>query len=109
MPIWILYFNLKDGVSEERAFAFIKKYKELFENGEVKVEGLGSVKLYRHHMFGANRRAYQLHHEFKDFATFDRFTSLLETDTKFRNLLEEWFNIMDFKTHYDDFVREVPL
>ena len=68
MPLYICYFNLKDGVSEEE---FYKKSKEILGHIEGKVEGLGSGKLYRHHhvVGGANPRMYQMHIEFRDFGT----------------------------------------
>ncbi len=108
MPLYIMYFNLKDGVSEEE---FAKKSKEWLSYVEGKIEGAdtSSAKLYRHHFFGANRRVYQLHLKFKDFGTWDRFTALLEKDAKATKLLEEWQNLFDFNTHYDEFVREIPL
>ena len=99
-----MYFNLKDGVSEEE---FVKKTKEFIDSS--KVEGLGSSKLYRHHAFGANPRLYQMHIEFKDFGTWDRFLAFLEKDEKSARLFEEWHDLMDYKTHYDEFVREIPL
>jgi len=40
------------------------------------------VKLYRHHFFGANRRVYQMHFEFEEFAEWDKFSALLEKNTK---------------------------
>lgn len=107
MPLYIMYFNLKDGVSEEE---FVKKSKELSEYLEGKVEGLGSVKLYRHHFIGTDQvRIYQMHNEFKDFGTWDRFTNLCEKDAKAARLLVEWQNLFDFNTHFDEFVREIPL
>jgi len=104
MPLYIMYFNLKDGVSEEE---FVKKTKEFLDSG--KVEGIGSAKLYRHHLFGANRRVYQMHLEFEDFGAWDRFSTFLEKNAKAAQLMKEWHNLMDYKTHYDEFVREIPL
>ena len=106
MPFSITYFNLKDDVDEEE---FIKKSKEFFGYLQGKIEGLGYPKLYRHHGFGANRRTYQIHFEFKDFGTWDRFSALLEKDAKSAKLMKEWHNLMDFKTHYDEFIREILL
>lgn len=106
MPLYIMYFNLKDGVTEEE---FAKKSKEWLSYVEDKLEEHGCTKLYRHHFFGANRTVYQMHYEFKDFGTWDRFTALLKKDPKAARLLEEWQNLFDFNTHYDEFVREIPL
>jgi hypothetical protein len=108
MPLYIMHFNLKDGVSEEE---FAKKLKKWLSYVEGKIEGAdtGSAKLYRHHFFGANRRVYQMHLKFKDFGTWDRLTALLEKDAKAAKLLEEWQDLFDYNTHYDEFVREIPL
>ena len=106
MPLYIMYFNLKDDVSEEE---FVKKSKEFLGYLQGKVEGLGSGKLYRHHAIGTNPRAYQMHIEFKDFGTWDRFLALNEKDAKSARLYQEWQNLVDMKTHYDEFVREIPL
>jgi len=107
MPLYIMYFNLKDGVSEEE---FVKKSKELSDYLAGKVEGLGSVKLYRHHFIGTDQvRIYQMHNEFEDFGTWDRFTDFLEKDAKAARIFEEWQNLYDFNTHFDEFVREIPL
>ena len=105
MPLYIMYFNLKDGVSEEE---FVEKSKEWLSCVEG-LEGLGSARLFRHHFFGANRRTYQMHVEFEDFGTFDSMSASLEKDAKSARLLEEWQNLFDFKTHSDEFVREIPL
>ena len=43
MPLYIMYFNLKDGVSEEE---FAKKSKEWLSYVEDKLEEHGSTKLY---------------------------------------------------------------
>jgi len=106
MPLYIMYFNLKDDVSEEE---FVKKAKEWVSFVKGKVEGLGSMKLFRHHAFGANRRTYQMHTEFKDFGTWDRFLAFEEKDAKATRLLHEWQNLVDINTHYDEFAREIPL
>ena len=102
-----MYFNLKEGVSEEE-FA---KSKEWLRDIEEKIEGAatGSTKLYRHYFFGATPRVYQMHFEFEDFGVWDKFTALLEKDEKAEKLLSEWQNLFDFNTHYDEFVRELPL
>ena len=104
MPLYIMYFNLKDGVSEEE---FVNKLKEYLDYLQGKVEGLGSVKLYRHHLFGANPRTYQMHAEFKDLGTWDRYLTLNEKDAMFSRLSQEWHSLMDMKTHYDEFIREL--
>jgi len=106
MPRYIMYFNLKYGVSEEE---FVKKTKEVLDYMEGKIEGLGSTKLFRNHFFGAHPRTYQTHFEFEDFGSWDRMLALLKKDAKYARLLEEWQNLFDFKTHYDEFVREIPL
>ena len=108
MPLYIMYFNLKDGVSEEE---FVKKSKEWVSYIEGKVEGVRAetMKLYRHHFFGANQRVYQMHFEFDDFSAWDGFTKFLEKDKKGAKLMDEWHNLMDYKTPFDEFVREIPL
>jgi len=105
--LMIMCFNLKDGVSEEE---FVKKAKEWLSYIEGKVEGVGSWKFYRHHLFGANLRTYQMHLEIKDFGTWDRFLAFIEKDAKAARLLQEnWWNLIDMNTHFDEFVREIPL
>ena len=107
MPVMIMYFNLKDGVSEEE---FLKKAKEFLRYHQAKVKGLGPGKLYRHHAIGANPRTYQIHLEFTDFATWDRFVALNEKDAESASLIQEnWYALIDMKTHYDEIVREIPL
>ena len=106
MLLYIIYFNLKDGVSEEE---FVKKSKEVYGYRHGKVEGFGTWKLYRHHLIGANLRTYQIHIEFRDFGTWDRFIALNEKDAKSATLHKEWQNLIDMRTHYDEFVREIPM
>jgi len=101
----MIYFNLKKDVSEEE---FVKWTKELSEYVERKVEGFGSVKLYRHQA-GANPRYYQMHTEMKDYVAWDRFLELLEKDAKGERLLQEWWKLVDLNTHFDEFVKEMPL
>jgi len=81
-----MYFNLKNGASEEES---ANKVKELWDYSEDKVEGLGSGKLYRHHVFSANPRTYQMHTEIKDFGTWDRLLAFIEKDAKGARLLQE--------------------
>ena len=107
MPLMIMYFNLKDGVGEDD---FVKKAREFLRYHQAKVEGLGAGKLYRHHVIGTNSRTYQIHVEFKDFGTWDRFVALNEKDAKSARLMQEnWYDLIDMKTHYDELVREIPL
>ena len=103
--LYIVYFNLKNGVSEEE---FVKKTKELWGYSEGKVEGLGPMKLYRHHN-GANPRYYQLHWEMKDYGTWDRLYAFIEKDAKAERLAQEWRKLFDLNTHFDEFVIEIPL
>ena len=105
--LYIIYFNLKNGVSEEEEF--VNKSKELWGYLEGKVEGLGSVKLYRHHN-GANPRYYQMHMEMKDYGTWDRFFAFIEKDAKGEKLIQEWRKkLIDLNTHFDEFILEIPL
>jgi len=105
--LYIMCFNLKNGVSEEE---FVNKLKELWGYLEGKVEGVGSNKIYRHHLFGANLRTYQTHTEIKDFGTWDRFLAFIEKDAKGARLMQEnWWKLIDMDTHFDEFVREIPL
>ena len=103
--LYIVYFNLKNGVSKEE---FVDKLKELSDYVEGKVEGVGSGKLYRHDN-GANPRYYQLHMEMKDYGTWDRFLAFLKKDAKGARLFQEYHKLMDLNTHFDEFVREIPL
>jgi hypothetical protein len=104
--LYIIYFNLKNGVSEEE---FVNHSKELSGYLEGKVEGLGSMKLYRHHN-GANPRYYQMHMEMKDYGTWDRFFAFIEKDAKVAKLLQEWRKkLIDLNTHFDEFIMEMPL
>ena len=105
--LYIIYFNLKNGVKDEEKL--VEQTKELSSCLEGKVEGLGSVKLYRHHN-GANPRYYQMHMEMKDYATWDRFLAFMEKDAKVAKLLQGWRKeLMDLDTHFDEFVIEMPL
>jgi hypothetical protein len=107
MSLMIMYFNLKEGVSEEE---FVKKAKEFINYHQAKVDGFGAARLYRHHAVGANPRTYQIHMEFKNFGTWDRFVALNEKDAKAAKLTQEnGYNLIDMKTHYDELVREIPL
>ena len=106
MPLYIMYFNIKDGANEGE---FVRKLKESFDYNMGKVEGFGLGKLYRHHLFGRNPRTYQIHVEFRDLGTWDRFMAFIEKDTQAGKLFHEWQNLVDMKTHYDEFVREIPL
>ncbi len=105
--LYIMCFNLKNGVSEEE---FANKVKELWDYLEGKVEGARVGKLYRHHLFGANLRTYQMHMEVKDFSTWDRFLAFIKKDAKGTRLMHEnWWKLIDMNTHFDEFVREIPL
>lgn len=105
--LMIMCFNLKNGVSEEE---FVNKSKELSGYLEGKVVGLGPMRLYRHHFFGANLRTYQMHTEVKDFGTWDRFLAFIEKDARAARLIQEnWWKLIDMDTHFDEFVREIIL
>jgi hypothetical protein len=102
-----MWFNLKDGVSEEE---FVNRAKDLSGYLEGKIDGLGTMRLYRHHLFGANVRTYRMHSEVKDFGTWDRFLAFIEKDRKGARLMQEnWWKLIDMDTHFDEFVREIPL
>lgn len=103
---YIMCFNLKDSVNEEE---FVRKTKDWVSYIEGKVEELGSMKLFRHHAFGANRRTFQTHIEFKDFGTWDRFMTFHEKDAKAGRSMHDWQSLIDMDTHYDEFVREISL
>jgi hypothetical protein len=49
---------------------------------KTKLKDFVSMKLFRHHAFGANKRTYQMHTEFKDFGTWDRFLVFHDKDAK---------------------------
>ena len=104
--LYIDYFNLKDGVIEQE---FVKKSKELLDYLEGKIEGYGHAKLYRHNFFGANPRTYQMHTEVKDFGALDALVIFCMKDSKAAKILQEWQRLIDMNTHFDEFVREVPL
>jgi len=107
MTKMIMYFNLKNGVSEEE---FVNKVKELGGYLKGKIEGFGSWKLYRHDFVGANPRTYQMHMEVRDFGTLDRLAAFIKKDAKAAKLFQEnWWKLIDMDTHYDEFVREIPL
>ena len=103
--LFILCFNLKNGASEEE---FVNKLKGWSDYAEGKVEGFGSGKLYRHDN-GANPRRYQMHVEMKDYGTWDRHFAFIERDAKAERLLQEWRKLVDWNTHFDEFVKEIPL
>lgn len=108
MPLYIMYFNLKDGVSEEELVEKTKAWLSYLED-KMEEANTESSKLYRHHLFGANHRVYQMHFEFEDFASWDRLSDLLQKDKEGSRIMSEWHSLMDYKTHYDEFVREIPL
>lgn len=97
---------MKDGVSEEE---FVNKSKELLDYLEGKIEGYGHARLYRHNFFGANPRTYQMHTEVKDFGALDVLVVFCKKDSKATKMLQEWQGLIDMNTHFDEFVREVPL
>ena len=101
----MICFNLKSGVSEAE---FVKLQKEFSDYVEGKVEGFGTVKLYRHQA-GANPRYYQMHLDMKDYVAWDRFVNFIEKDAKAERLVQEWRRLVDLNTHFDEFVREIPL
>jgi hypothetical protein len=100
-----MYFNLKDGVSEDE---FVKKLKDFLDYLNGKIEGVGSGKLYRHHVIGANPRTFQTHIEFNDFGDWDNFLTFMEKDADFARLLREWQKLVDMNTHMDEMVRLIP-
>jgi hypothetical protein len=102
----IMYFNLRNGVGEED---FVSKAKEFLGYLEDKIEGLGSAKLYRHYMIGANPRRYQLHMEMRELGAWDRFAAFIKKDAKGARFYQEWQKLVDMDTHYDEFVTEIPL
>ena len=104
MLLMITYYNLKDGVSEQE---FVQKTKELFDSA--KEAGFGSLKFYRHHLIGANKRLYQMHVEFVDLGAWDRFSTIVEKDEKLTRLADEIRELMEFKTHYDETLREITV
>lgn len=106
MTKMIMYFNLRNGVSEEE---FVNEAKEFLSYLEGKIEGLGSTKLYQHYMIGANPRKYQMRMEMRDFGTWDRFAAFIKKDTKGAKFYQEWQKLVDMDTHYDEFVSEIPL
>jgi len=101
-----MYFNLKDSENKKE---FVKKTRDWVRYIKGKVEGLGPMKLYRHHAFGANQRTYQMHVEFRDFSTWDRFFILHDKDVKAGRFMRDWQGLIDMNTHYDEFIREIPL
>ena len=103
--LFMLFFNLKHGVSEKE---LVDKFKEWSDYSEGKLEGFGSGKLYRHHN-GANPRYYQLHVEMKDYGSWDKFLAFLDEDAKGARLMQEWRKLLDLNTHFDEFVIEIPL
>jgi hypothetical protein len=102
----IMYFNLRNGVNEEE---FLKRAAEFIGYLEGKIEGFSSSKLYRHYMVGANPRRFQLHMEMRDFGTWDKFSAFIKKDVKGAKLYQEWQNLVNMNTHYDEFVSEIPL
>jgi hypothetical protein len=106
MPVYIMYFNLKDDASEDE---FVKKLKVYLDYIQDRVEGLGPSKLYKHHAFGANPRTFQMHTEFDNFSTWDRYLAVMGEDAKFARLSQEWHNLIDLKTHFDEFISEIPV
>jgi hypothetical protein len=102
----IMYFNLRNGVSEEE---FASTAKEFLSYLEGKVGGLGSTKLYRHYMIGANPRRYQMHAEMQELGAWDRFAAFVKKDAKAASLYQKWQKLVDMDTHYDEFVSEIPL
>jgi hypothetical protein len=102
----IMYFNLRNGVSEEE---FASHAKEFLDYLEGKVEGLDSAKIYRHYMVGANPRRYQMHTEMQELGAWDRFAVFVKKDAKAASLYQKWQQLVDMDTHYDEFISEIPL
>jgi len=47
--------------------------------------------------------------EFKDFAAWDKLFAFVQKDAEGARFYQKWRNLIDMKTHYDEFVREIPL
>jgi hypothetical protein len=50
-----------------------------------------------------------MHTEFQDFGNWDGFLPSIKNDPISSRLLEEWQNLVDMNTHYDEFVIEISL
>lgn len=101
----VMYFNLKDGVSEEE---FKEKAKGYYDYVNQKVEGVGAFKIFRHYFFGENRRSYQLWCEFDDFHAVEREKEAKE-DPEVERRLKEVNDLIDMKEHIDELVIDVSV
>jgi hypothetical protein len=50
-----------------------------------------------------------MHTEVKDFGALDALVAFCKKDSKAAKMLQEWQGLIDMNTHFDEFVREVPL
>ena len=50
-----------------------------------------------------------MHVEFKDLGAWDGFLAIVEKDEKLTRLADEIRELMDFKTHYDETLREITV
>ena len=48
-----------------------------------------------------------MHMKMRDFATWDRWLTLIKKDAKGAKLYKEWQNLVNMNTHYDEFVSEI--
>lgn len=99
----VMYFNLKDGVTEEE---LKKKVNRYFNYVQERIKGIGPFKLFSHYFFGANERTYQLWCGFEDFHTVESEREAKE-DPEVAERLKELNDLIDMKTHIDELVIEL--
>jgi hypothetical protein len=100
----VMYFNLKDGVSDKEFGEKVRKYAVAVQ---AKTKGVGPFKLYCHYFFGANTRRYQLWTTFEDFHAVER-EKEAKNDPEVARLLKEMNDLVEMKEHIDELVTELP-
>jgi hypothetical protein len=101
----VMYFNLKDGVTEKEFGDRVKKYAVAVA---AKTKGVGPFKLFSHYFFGANTRRYQLWTAFDDFHAVER-EKEAKNDPEVARRLKEMNDLVEMKEHIDELVIELPL
>jgi hypothetical protein len=100
----VMYFNLRDGVTDTEFLEKVRKYAVAVK---AKTEGVGPFKLYCHYFFGANTRRYQLWTTFEDFHAVER-EKEAKNDPEVARRLKEMNDLVEMKEHIDELVTELP-
>lgn len=101
-----MYFNLKEDVAEAD---MLERSKRFFAYLQEKIEGFGPVKILRHHGFGVafGLGLYRTFERFETYSIWDEYDRLLKDDPQAAKLGKDFFDLVDLKSHIDEFVREL--